>query len=428
MLATCLVCTFLLPERYRAAVRIRGSWEDDLVSRRSGPHATRRRLQDVRSRILSRATLEGVLAKTQDGQPAGDEAASADVRAMLDAVAVKPEGPSDYRIEYVHRDPLKAALVANTVATVIVEQAQMERLRREEASPARIRPRLVEARRSMDEIAGELHRLRGGSSFAATRGRPAASRMEELDRESRAVSNDLMAARDRADRLRQAIEAQAPVQGAERAGASGELEQLRTEMSRLRERYTEEHPDVQELQRRIRELEITTTPPKPVEHHSPLADLEAELAALEREIEALEEKGRILDAERARLPRAAADEPQPGRSLEALVAEYDKAQASYLALLEESRQAEIASASLGPVVRFGILESARVPQAPYFPDSRLFAIGGLVFGVALGLGLALVAEARDHSIKGPEDLEEALPQPLLAQIPFVSARHPQRRT
>ena len=149
--------------------------------------------------------------------------------------------------------------------------------------------------------------------------------------------------------------------------------------------------------------------------------------AVEQEIAALEEKDKNIDSQRARLLRPVQTEPRPQASLETLAAEYDKAEASYLALLDESRQAEIASLSQGPLVALEILENATVPEAPYIPDRRLFGLGGLVLGMALGLGLALVAESRDHSIKGPEDLQQVLLQPLLTTIPFVDARRPQRR-
>jgi capsular polysaccharide biosynthesis protein len=74
---------------------------------------------------------------------------------------------------------------------------------------------------------------------------------------------------------------------------------------------------------------------------------------------------------------------------------------------------------LGALPRFESLGEARVPERPYFPNRLLFGLAGLVLGVAAGLGAALVAERRDPSVKGPEDLEELLPERLLAVIPLV---------
>jgi succinoglycan biosynthesis transport protein ExoP len=326
----------------------------------------------------------------------------------------------------VHGDPVVAASVANSLAALLVEQAETERRRLEEASPARVEARLAEARERMEQAEDAIRRFRESASAHPTSGSLMAPRLDQIDREKDAVSHDLLAARGRADQLRQAMEIQ-PLPGAAPAGVPSELEQLRAELSELRERYTEEHPDVRALLRRIRELEATTSSPKEVDPDPRLAAQETDLRAVEREIEGLQERDRKLDAERTRLLHEARNESRPEPGLETLVAEYDRAQASYLALLDERQRVEIATRTQAPLPRLEVLEWAKAPERPYFPDRRVFGLGGLVLGLALGLGLALIAEARDHSVKGPEDLQEVLPQPLLATIPFLGARGSRER-
>jgi len=92
---------------------------------------------------------------------------------------------------------------------------------------------------------------------------------------------------------------------------------------------------------------------------------------------------------------------------------------AYLALLEEWTQARAVQSLDGsaPGDRFRILEAARVPETHFFPRLPVFVLAGLVAGLGLGLAVALTREFLDHSVKGPEDLEEILPQPLLATIP-----------
>lgn len=75
----------------------------------------------------------------------------------------------------------------------------------------------------------------------------------------------------------------------------------------------------------------------------------------------------------------------------------------------------------GPV-RFELLRSAIPPAAPESSDPVWFGFAGAVAGLLLGLGAALLAEHRDQSVKGPEDLEHVLPVPLLATIPEVRER------
>jgi uncharacterized protein involved in exopolysaccharide biosynthesis len=79
----------------------------------------------------------------------------------------------------------------------------------------------------------------------------------------------------------------------------------------------------------------------------------------------------------------------------------------------------------GPVARFELLTPARTPDAPESSNPAVYGLVGALVGLLLGLGAALVAEARDRSVKGPEDLEQILPVPLLATLPEV--RVPERR-
>jgi succinoglycan biosynthesis transport protein ExoP len=76
----------------------------------------------------------------------------------------------------------------------------------------------------------------------------------------------------------------------------------------------------------------------------------------------------------------------------------------------------------GGPVRFELLRPAIPPAAPESSDPVWFGFAGAVAGLLLGLGAALVAEHRDPSVKGPEDLEDILPVPLLATLPEVRER------
>jgi uncharacterized protein involved in exopolysaccharide biosynthesis len=68
---------------------------------------------------------------------------------------------------------------------------------------------------------------------------------------------------------------------------------------------------------------------------------------------------------------------------------------------------------------FELLRRASVPNARESPGLVLLALAGAVLGLAAGVAVALVAEALDRTVKGPEDLAAILPQPLLATIPLA---------
>ena len=79
-----------------------------------------------------------------------------------------------------------------------------------------------------------------------------------------------------------------------------------------------------------------------------------------------------------------------------------------------------------PALVFRIVRPAGVPAGPYFPWAWLSSLTGLLAGLAAGLAAAFLSAARDRSIRTPEELEELLGLPVLAEIPFIPARSPRR--
>jgi polysaccharide chain length determinant protein (PEP-CTERM system associated) len=78
--------------------------------------------------------------------------------------------------------------------------------------------------------------------------------------------------------------------------------------------------------------------------------------------------------------------------------------------LEESQQAE----------QFQVLDPANVPDKPSFPKKTIFVGGGFAGGLALGLGLTLLLEMQDTSMRSERDVEAALHLPVLAMIPVIT--------
>ncbi len=78
--------------------------------------------------------------------------------------------------------------------------------------------------------------------------------------------------------------------------------------------------------------------------------------------------------------------------------------------LEASQQGE----------QFQVLDPANLPDKPSFPKMPFFAGGGFAGGLALGLGLTLLLEMSDTSMRSERDVEAALHLPVLATIPVIT--------
>ena len=67
-----------------------------------------------------------------------------------------------------------------------------------------------------------------------------------------------------------------------------------------------------------------------------------------------------------------------------------------------------------------VVDEALVPGAPFRPSLRANLMGGSAAGLALGIGLALLLQFLDRSIKRTDEVESLLGLPVLATVPDLS--------
>jgi hypothetical protein len=69
--------------------------------------------------------------------------------------------------------------------------------------------------------------------------------------------------------------------------------------------------------------------------------------------------------------------------------------------------------------QFTILDPASLPESPTYPDHKLFGLGGLGGGLMIGVGIVLVIEMRDNTLRTERDVEFFLKVPTLAMVPAL---------
>lgn len=78
----------------------------------------------------------------------------------------------------------------------------------------------------------------------------------------------------------------------------------------------------------------------------------------------------------------------------------------------------------GSTLRVSIVEPALTPGAPIKPRTKLNVALGLLLGLTLGVGLALLREFLDRTVKAPRELEAAIESPVVGTIPpFKAGKH-----
>jgi capsular exopolysaccharide synthesis family protein len=79
----------------------------------------------------------------------------------------------------------------------------------------------------------------------------------------------------------------------------------------------------------------------------------------------------------------------------------------------------------GSTLRVSLVEPALTPNSPVKPRTKLNIAVGFILGLMLGIGLALLREFLDRSVKTPEALETAADAPVVGTIPpFKAAKQP----
>jgi len=217
------------------------------------------------------------------------------------------------------------------------------------------------------------------------------------------------------------------------------LAAARARLDQLKQRYTEEYPDVQTAEQTVRELEAKV---KEEEERPPTAVAEkslspAELARrkrlrdLQAEVEVIDHQLAAGEADETRLKKTIGDyqakiEVVPTRESELveLTRDYSTLQSTYSSLLTKREESKLAANLVRRQIgeQFKIMDPASLPARPHNQKQRMGVLaGGSLGGLALGLLIVGFLEYRDSSFKCEDDVLRVLSLPVLALIPVMDA-------
>ncbi len=193
--------------------------------------------------------------------------------------------------------------------------------------------------------------------------------------------------------------------------------------------FTDKHPDVQKTRQEISEIRqrLREEAERPEDDEQDFAasfaeqtaEAEAQRAALR--VAAADEEMESLKASLEEIQTLIAETPAVAEQLDGLEREYRHLFGSYQDFsqrrLEATVQAQLERRQLGEQLR--VLEPAFQAPEPSSPNRPLIVIVGLLFGLVMGGGLAVVLESTDSSVHSPRQLQSALSLPVLASIPEI---------
>jgi len=214
-----------------------------------------------------------------------------------------------------------------------------------------------------------------------------------------------------------------------------QLSDLQAQLIDLQSRYTDDHPDVikakanvAEVKRKLAEINRASEDTSDASNEKASAMEPPEIRQLRQQLQHDESAIAEATRERKRLQPLIAQYQRhlnlsPGleETYSQLKNDYDSANKNYQDLLAKKSTADLTSNMTNQAQgeRMREIQPASLPDSPSFPVWWMFAAGGLVAGLALGVGVALAKELRDQSIRTEADAEAALELPLLAAVPWV---------
>jgi len=188
-----------------------------------------------------------------------------------------------------------------------------------------------------------------------------------------------------------------------------EASDLQIERSKLAQVSREKHPDLMQLDAQIREVNQRLQ-----------SELQKLMRGLETEYKIAKGREETLLANVNDLRREARLLSEREAQSTMLQRDKDSVEELHASVLKRFKETGLASALTNSNIR--VAEPAKVPTLPIRPKTNLIMVLASVFGVALGVGVAFVAESLDRRARSPEDIEQVLGVPVLGVVPIFRAR------
>jgi polysaccharide biosynthesis transport protein len=324
-------------------------------------------------------------------------------------------------------DPQFAALIANTLASVYIERTQELNAVSKEKAAQWFTNNLDGLRKKAEAAQQALYRFRVKHGLLGGKDRQSAATQanSELDSELVRAEMKRVEAQSRMEQLQSVLR--------NRTGQNGVTEIDWSSLDALTEVLNS--PLIQTL--RAQEIRASGQVAELAEKYGPLhpklGRAQAEMQDLRERIR--QEAQKIFDSvkheynaasSRVRVMKEAAGRHRQEKiQLEQHEVEYgilereaESTQHIYDVFLKQTKEADL-PVGLGAANVY--LADAAVPSSiPVKPRKQLNTLLGLLLGLMTGVGLALVLEARDRTLKGPKDLERYLPKvSLLGVLPLL---------
>jgi polysaccharide chain length determinant protein (PEP-CTERM system associated) len=442
----------LLPNRYKSQTLVLiepANVSDNFVPNVDIPNASQR-IDTMSQQILSRARLEPMIHKLGwdsggPNQPSMDELVDR-LQKAIDVTAVRPTIETGDRylpgfyVNVTLPDPHTAQQVCTAVTAMFIQENVRVQEQHAEETTQFLSTQLVEAKADLDAQDAKLAAFKGRYIGSL----PDDEQMNlnlltnltsQLDATNQALARAQQDKSFAESMLTQQVAAwQASQSGRDPDTLEQKLSAMQNQLASLELRYTEDYPDVIKAKNDIAQLqkkiaETTNSKTVPDSPKLPKSSVEpAQITQWRSQIHTTEltiaEKTREQEQIKSQIglyQSRVQGSPVVEQQYKELIRGYQTALDSYNDLLKKRSESAM-SGELSKELQteqFTVLDQASLPDTPSFPKRSLFALGGLIGGLVVGLGLTFLLEMQDTSLRTEREVEAALRLPVLAMVPAI---------
>lgn len=375
--------------------------------------------RDMMEKALS---LGGLLEKP--GIFPGAETTEARVAAALGLVAITPvEKSRMITIDARHPDPQVACDLANALARAYIQQDLDVRMRSSMQAVEWLRERSEEYRVKMEKGLLELqeYREKTGSvsleedqNIVIEKLKALNTTLTEAQTERIRVETQWKAIEEQIGRNESVVRIAILLDDPAVQGVLQQLQAQQREVAALKQRYREQHPDLQRAM--------------DVENRLERQFGEAcgnSIHAMKSRYEMLLEREKNLQSALQEQERAAFDLDRKLVRYNELKRNLEADQQIQQAVLSRMKETSVSETLPSEVIR--LTEEARPAKRPFEPQPRQAMLRGAVIGLVLGIGAIFVLYYLDHRFRRNEEVERELRLPVLSAIPLISEKTLQDR-
>jgi uncharacterized protein involved in exopolysaccharide biosynthesis len=188
--------------------------------------------------------------------------------------------------------------------------------------------------------------------------------------------------------------------------------------------YSAQNPRVRMIQARVQELEAAVEDQAGGRSDEAEAEFQRIIAGIEQSRIALADERRTLEEEIESLQETINATATVGIRLSEMERELNAVQNQHNAATSSMSQAQMGERieMLSKGQRITVLEQASVPRAPTSPNRPMIASAGVGGGIAAGMGLIVLMELLNRSIRRPIEITRKMGITPIATLPYLRSR------